>query len=261
MIVLKSDAEIVAMRAAGRLSADLLDYIEDFVKPGISTLELDELAHAYTIKHGGIPAPLNYKGFPKSICTSVNEVVCHGIPNAKQKLKDGDIINIDVTSIVDGFFGDTSRMFYVGKNIAPLARRLSECAQVSLLRGIAAVRDGARTGDIGASIQTYAESQGFSVVREFVGHGIGRTFHEDPQILHYGQKGKGTSLGPGMVFTIEPMINQGHWKTKVLRDGWTAVTIDGSLSAQWEHTIAIKSDGEVVILTESEREIAARPKI
>ena len=249
------------MRAAGRLSADLLDYIEAFVKPGVTTLELDELAHAYTIKHGGIPAPLNYKGFPKSICTSVNEVVCHGIPNAKQKLKDGDIINIDVTSIVDGFFGDTSRMFYVGKNVSPTARKLSECAQISLLRGIAAVRDGARTGDIGATIQTYAESQGFSVVREFVGHGIGRTFHEDPQIMHYGQKGKGTRLGPGMVFTIEPMINQGHWKTKVLRDGWTAVTIDGSLSAQWEHTIAIKSDGEVVILTESEREIAARPKI
>jgi methionyl aminopeptidase len=261
VIVLKSDAEIMAMRAAGQLSANLLDYLEPYVKAGITTLELNDIAHEYTIKHGGIPAPLNYKGFPKSICTSVNEVVCHGIPNAKQKLRDGDIINIDVTSIVDGFYGDTSRMFYVGKSVSAAARKLSECAQVSLFKGIAAVQDGSRTGDIGAAIQQYAESQGFSVVREFVGHGIGRTFHEDPQILHYGQKGKGTRLGPGMVFTIEPMINQGHWKTKVLRDGWTAVTVDGGLSAQWEHTIAITSSGEVVILTESDREIASRPKI
>lgn len=260
MIVLKSDAEIEAMRVAGRLSANLLDYIEEFVKPGVTTLELNDLAHAYTIKHGGIPAPLNYKGFPKSICTSVNEVVCHGIPNAKQKLKDGDIINIDVTSIVDGFHGDTSRMYYVGSNVPAIARKLSECARVSMFKGIAAVADGARTGDIGAAIQSYAEGQGFSVVREFVGHGIGRIFHEDPQIVHYGQKGKGTRLGPGMVFTIEPMINQGHWKTKVLRDGWTAITIDGGLSAQWEHTLGIKSNGEVVILTESEKEIATRPR-
>lgn len=261
MIVLKSDAEILAMRAAGQLSANLLDYLEPYVKPGVTTLELNDLAHEYTIKHGGIPAPLNYKGFPKSICTSVNEVVCHGIPNAKQRLRDGDIINIDVTSIVDGFYGDTSRMFYVGNSVSPAARKLSECARVSLFRGIAAVQDGGRTGDIGAAIQQYAESHGFSVVREFVGHGIGRTFHEDPQILHYGQKGKGTRLGPGMVFTIEPMINQGHWKTKVLRDGWTAVTVDGGLSAQWEHTLAIMSSGEVIILTESDREIASRPKV
>ena len=261
MIVLKSDSEIAAMRAAGQLSANLLDHIEQYVKPGISTLELNDIAHDYTLKHGGIPAPLNYRGFPKSICTSVNEVVCHGIPNAKQKLRDGDIINIDVTSIVDGFYGDTSRMYFVGNNVSPIAKKISECARVSLLKGIAVVRDGARTGDIGAAIQSYAEALGFSVVREFVGHGIGRTFHEDPQILHYGQKGKGTRLGPGMVFTIEPMINQGHWKTKVLRDGWTAVTVDGGLSAQWEHTIAIKSDGEVIILTESEKEIASRPKI
>lgn len=261
MIVLKSDAEILAMRAAGQLSANLLDYLEPYVKPGVTTLELNDLAHEFTIKNGGIPAPLNYKGFPKSICTSVNEVVCHGIPNAKQRLRDGDIINIDVTSIVDGFYGDTSRMFCVGNSVSPVARKLSECARVSLFKGIAAVQDGSRTGDIGAAIQQYAESHGFSVVREFVGHGIGRTFHEDPQILHYGQKGKGTRLGPGMVFTIEPMINQGHWKTKVLRDGWTAVTVDGGLSAQWEHTLAIMSSGEVIILTESDKEIASRPRI
>ena len=247
------------MRAAGDLSAQILDMIEQYVRPGVTTLELNDIAHEYTIKQGGIPAPLNYRGFPKSICTSVNEVVCHGIPNSKQRLKDGDIINIDITSIVDGYYGDTSRMFYVGQNIAPLAKRLTECAHECLFRGISVVRDGARVGDIGAAIQTHAESQGFSVVKEFVGHGIGKTFHEDPQIAHYGQAGKGTRLTAGMVFTIEPMINEGHWKTKVLRDGWTAVTIDGGLSAQWEHTIAIKSTGEVVILTESEKERSSRP--
>ena len=260
MITLKSDVEISAMRAAGKLSADLLDRLEELVRPGVTTLELNDFAHEYTIKHGGIPAPLNYKGFPKSICTSVNEVVCHGIPNGKQRLKDGDIINIDVTCIVDGFYGDTSRMFLVGQGVSQVARRLSDCARECLFRGIRAVRSGARTGDIGAAIQRHAEGQGFSVVREFVGHGIGRTFHEDPQILHYGDAGKGTRLTSGMVFTIEPMINQGHWKTKVLRDGWTAVTVDGGLSAQWEHTIAIDSHGEIIILTESEREIATRPK-
>ena len=261
MIVLKSDAEIDAMRAAGSLSATLLDLIGEYVKPGVTTLELNDILHDYTVKHGGIPAPLNYKGFPKSICTSVNEVVCHGIPNAKQKLKEGDIINIDVTSIVDGFHGDTSRMYYVGQNISPVARKLTEVAHACLFKGIEAVHDGARTGDIGAAIQRHAEGQGFSVVREFVGHGIGRVFHEDPQILHYGQAGKGTRLGPGMVFTIEPMINEGHWKIKVLRDGWTAVTIDQGLSAQWEHTLSIKKDGEVVILTESRLEISMRPKM
>jgi methionyl aminopeptidase len=261
LIVLKTDAEIDAMRAAGALSAQILDMIEEYVRPGVTTLELNDLAHEFTLKRGGIPAPLNYRGFPKSICTSVNEVVCHGIPNSKQRLKEGDIINIDVTSIVDGYYGDTSRMYYVGQNVPPLARRLSECARECLFRAIAVVRDGARVGDIGAVIQQHAEAQGFSVVKEFVGHGIGKSFHEDPQIAHYGQAGKGTRLTAGMVFTIEPMINEGHWKTKVLRDGWTAVTIDGGLSAQWEHTIAIKSTGEVVILTESEKERATRPKI
>lgn len=261
MIVLKSDSEIEAMRAAGALSAMILDVIGKHVVPGVSTLELNDIAHELTIKHGGIPAPLNYKGFPKSICTSINQVVCHGIPSAKQKLKDGDIINIDVTSIVDGFYGDTSRMYLVGDKVSNVGRRLSQCAQECLFKGIAAVKEGERVGDIGAAIQTHAEAQGFSVVKEFVGHGIGRTFHEDPQILHYGQKGKGVRLTKGMVFTIEPMINEGHWKTKVLSDGWTAVTLDGRLSAQWEHTIAIKNDGSVVILTESELEISQRPSL
>lgn len=261
MIVLKTDSEIDAMRAAGALSAEILDQVEEMIRPGISTLDIDIFVHDYTVKHGGVPAPLNYRGFPKSVCTSVNEVVCHGIPSAKQKLKDGDIINVDVTSIVDGYHGDTSRMYYVGTKVPPVAKRLTECARTCLFRGIKAVRPGARVGDIGHAIQGYAESMGFSVVREFVGHGIGRTFHEDPQISHVGQAGKGAKLVEGMVFTIEPMINQGHWKTKVLKDGWTAITIDGGLSAQWEHTVGIKSTGEVVILTESEREIATRPQV
>jgi methionyl aminopeptidase len=260
MIHLKSDAEIDAMRAAGELSARILDLIEDYVKPGVSTLEINDVVHDYTVSHGGIPAPLNYKGFPKSVCTSVNNVVCHGIPSAKEKLRDGDIVNIDVTSIVDGYFGDTSRMYYVGTNVAPKARKLTECARECLFKGIGVVRDGARVGDIGAAIQRHAEAAGFSVVREFVGHGIGKIFHEDLQIPHYGEAGKGPRLQKGMVFTIEPMINEGHWKTKVLRDGWTAVTLDGGLSAQWEHTLAIKSDGRVVILTESEKEKATRPR-
>jgi methionyl aminopeptidase len=259
VIVLKSDAEIDAMRAAGQLSAAILDMIGEYVRPGVTTLELNDIVHEFTVKNGGIPAPLNYKGFPKSVCTSVNEVVCHGIPNAKQKLKEGDIINIDVTSIVDGYHGDTSRMYYVGTNIPPVARKLTECARQCLFKGIGVVKDGVRIGDIGAAIQAHAEANGFSVVREFVGHGIGKTFHEDPQIPHYGVAGKGARLQAGMVFTIEPMINEGHWKTKILRDNWTAITIDGGLSAQWEHTIAIKSDGRVVILTESELEKSTRP--
>lgn len=260
MITLKSDAEIDAMRASGILSANILDMIDEYVKPGVSTLEINDIVHEYTLKHGGIPAPLNYKGFPKSVCTSVNEVVCHGIPNAKQKLKEGDIINIDVTSIIDGYHGDTSRMYYVGK-VSPLARKLTECARECLFLGINVAKVGARVGDIGAVIQKHAEAKGFSIVKEFVGHGIGKVFHEDPQIPHYGTAGKGTRLQAGMVFTIEPMVNQGHWRTKMLRDGWTALTVDGGLSAQWEHTIALKSNGDQVILTESAKEIADRPKL
>lgn len=258
MVILKSDAEIDAMRAAGALSARILDLVEEVVRAGVSTQEINDFVHDLTVSNGGIPAPLNYRGFPKSVCTSVNEVVCHGIPNPKHKLKDGDIVNIDVTTIVDGYHGDTSRMYMVGSVPEP-ARRLSEVARECLFLGIAAVRPGCRVGDVGATIQHHAERHGFSVVREFVGHGIGKVFHEDPQIPHYGEAGKGPRLVPGMTFTIEPMINQGTWRTRVLKDRWTAVTADGLLSAQWEHTLGIKSDGQVVILTESDRERATRP--
>ncbi len=249
MIVLKTDLEIDAMRKSGKLAAEVLTMIEKYVKPGITTLELNDICHDFTVSAGAISAPLNYKGFPKSICTSVNEVVCHGIPNANQVLKDGDIINIDITTIVDGFHGDTSRTFLVGNNVSKEAKRLVAVTEECLNRGIAVVRPGARIGDIGHVIQTYAESQGYSVVRDFVGHGIGRIFHEDPQISHYGEAGKGVRLEPGMTFTIEPMINIGDWRIKVLKDKWTAVTLDRSLSAQFEHTIAIRSDGSVEILT------------
>jgi methionyl aminopeptidase len=252
LIYLKTDAEIEIMKRAGQLAAELLDRIEPYVKPGVTTLELNDLVHRWTVERGGISAPLNYKGFPKSICTSVNDVVCHGIPSSKTKLKEGDIINIDVTPIVEGFHGDCSRTYAVGQ-ISEKARKLIQVTHECLERGIAAVRVGARVGDIGAAIQKYAEAQGYSVVRDFVGHGIGRNFHEDPQVFHYGEAGRGQRLEPGMTFTIEPMINEGDWRTKMKKDGWTAVTIDGSLSAQFEHTLAIRSDGRVEILTQMPR--------
>lgn len=249
MIVLKSDLEIDMMRVSGRLAANVLVMIEKHVKPGITTLELNDICHDFITSAGAIAAPLNYKGFPKSICTSVNEVVCHGIPNASQVLKDGDIINIDITTIVDGFHGDTSKTFLVGNGVSPAAKKLVKTTEECMYKGIDVVRPGARLGDIGHAIQVCAESHGYSVVRDFVGHGIGRVFHEDPQIAHYGEAGKGTRLEPGMTFTIEPMINAGDWRLKVLKDKWTAVTLDRSLSAQFEHTIAIRSDGRVEILT------------
>lgn len=246
-IVLLSKREIAKMREAGILAAQLLDYLEPMVKPGVTTLELNDAAEAWTQAHGATSAPLGYQGFPKSICTSVNAVVCHGIPSAKEVLRDGDIINIDVTPILNGYHGDTSRTFFVGEP-SPLARRLVEVTEECMMRGIAAVKPGARIGDIGAAIQTYAEAQGFSVVRDFVGHGIGRIFHTAPQIPHYGTAGKGRKLRPGMVFTIEPMINEGTWEAEVLEDKWTAVTKDRKLSAQFEHTVAVTPDG-VEILT------------
>lgn len=249
LIVLKTDLEIDAMKAAGRLTAEVLTMIANHVKPGVSTLELNEVCHQYIVERGAIPAPLNYRGFPKSICTSINEVVCHGIPRKDEILKDGDIINIDVTTIVDGYHGDASRMYLVGTSVSERAKKLVRVTKECLDIGIASVRPGARVGDIGASIQEHAESCGYSVVKDFVGHGIGKKFHEDPQILHYGKRGTGTRLESGMVFTIEPMINEGGWRTKVKKDGWTAVTIDGKWSAQWEHTIAIRSNGKVEILT------------
>lgn len=230
------------MRRAGRLAAEVLDFITPCVQPGIATEELDRLCHDYIVKHGAIPAPLNYKGFPKSICTSINHVVCHGIPGEK-KLADGDIVNIDVTVIVDGWHGDTSRMYLVGNNVPVKARKLVEVTYDAMMAGIEAVRPGATLGDIGAAIQEVAEAARFSVVRDFCGHGIGKIFHCAPSVLHYGDAGTGTVLEPGMFFTIEPMINAGKWPTKVLDDGWTAVTRDRSLSAQFEHTIAVTENG------------------
>ncbi len=244
---IKSAREIQKMRAAGHLAAQLLQYIEPFVKPGVSTEELDRLCEEWTQAHGAISAPYGYNGFPKHICTSVNHVVCHGIPNRKQVLRDGDIINIDVTLIVEGYHGDTSKTFCVGQ-VSETAHQLVEITAECLMLGIAEVKPGARLGDIGAAIQAHAEGKGFSVVRDFVGHGIGRVFHTEPSIFHYGTRGKGMRLRPGMVFTIEPMINEGTWEVKVLEDGWTAVTQDGLLSAQFEHMIAVTEAG-VEILT------------
>ncbi|NEP11371.1 MAG: type I methionyl aminopeptidase [Symploca sp. SIO1A3] len=254
-ITILSSREIEKMRRAGSLAAQLLDYLEPMVKPGVSTQELNDEAEQWTKAHGAKSAPLGYNGFPKSICTSVNEVVCHGIPNKKQILQDGDIINIDVTPIVDGFHGDTSKTFFVGTP-SPLAKKLVEVTLECMMRGIAVVKPGARIGDIGAAIQEYAEAEGFSVVRDFVGHGVGRIFHTAPQIPHYGKRGKGKKLRTGMVFTIEPMINEGTWEVEVMADKWTALTLDRKLSAQFEHTIAVTPDG-VEILTLRE-EVAQR---
>ncbi|AOY79531.1 type I methionyl aminopeptidase [Moorena producens JHB] len=255
-IVLLSSREIAKMRLAGRLATALLDHLEPMVKPGVSTLEINDEAERWTKEHGAISAPLGYQGFPKSICTSINEVVCHGIPNGKQILKDGDIINIDVTPKVDGYHGDTSRTFFVGTP-SPLAKKLVEVTEECMMRGIAEVKPGARVGDIGAAIQEYAESNGFSVVRDFVGHGISKIFHTAPQIPHYGTRGKGKRLRAGMVFTIEPMINEGTHEVEILADKWTAVTRDRKLSAQFEHTIVVTADG-VEILTLPEQEIQSK---
>ncbi|GET38222.1 type I methionyl aminopeptidase [Microseira wollei] len=246
-IELLSSRELDKMRQAGRLAAQLLEHLEPMVKPGVTTLELNDEAERWTKAHGAKSAPLGYHGFPKSICTSVNEVVCHGIPSAKQILKEGDIINIDVTPLVDGYHGDTSKTFFVGTP-SPKAKKLVEVTQECLKRGIAEVKPGARIGDIGAAIQEYAEAQGFSVVRNFTGHGVHRIFHAAPEIPHYGKRGTGKRLRPGMVFTIEPMINEGTWEVEVLDDGWTALTLDRKLSAQFEHTVAVTNSG-VEILT------------
>lgn len=248
VITLLSQREIEKMRQAGQLAAQLLNYLTPLVIPGVSTLELNNAAEQWTQAHGAKSAPLGYNGFPKSICTSINEVVCHGIPNAKDILKEGDIVNIDVTLIVDGYHGDTSRMFIIGQS-SPKAQRLVEITQECMLRGIAEVKPGNKIGDIGAAIQEYAEAEGFSVVRDFVGHGISNIFHTAPQIPHFGKRGTGKKLRPGMVFTIEPMINEGTYEVEVLEDQWTAVTLDRKLSAQWEHTVAVTPNG-VEILTE-----------
>ncbi|MEY4766626.1 MAG: hypothetical protein RI907_3299 [Pseudomonadota bacterium] len=250
-ITIKTGAEIDGMRLAGRLASEVLDYITPFVKPGITTDELDKLCHDYMVgEQGCIPAPLNYapgghNPYPKSICTSINQQVCHGIPSDRA-LKDGDIVNLDITVIKDGWHGDTSRMFVVG-NGSIAAKRLCAVTHEAMWRGIAKVKPGVRLGDIGHTIQTFAEGQGFSVVREFCGHGIGRKFHEEPQVLHYGRPGTLEELKPGMCFTIEPMINAGKKEIKSMGDGWTIVTKDRSLSAQWEHTILVTETGYEVL--------------
>lgn len=236
------------MKEACGLAAKLLELVEQHIKPGVTTLELNNICHEFTLAYGASSAPLNYRGFPKSICTSINNVVCHGIPSSKIKLKDGDIINVDVTPIVRGYHGDASKTFLVGA-VSAKRKHLVEVAKTCLHLGIDAVKAGGRVGDIGAAIQKYAEANRFSVVREFVGHGIGKNFHEDPQISHYGKPNTGAKIEPGMVFTIEPMINEGDWRTRVKKDKWTAITVDGSDSAQFEHTLAVRSDGTVEVLT------------
>lgn len=245
-IHIKTPDEIEKMRVAGQLAADVLHMIAPYVKPGITTNELDRLCHDYIVnEQGAIPAPLNYHGFPKSICTSINHQVCHGIP-ADKKLKDGDILNIDVTVIKDQFHGDTSKMFFVGEP-SILAKRVCRISHECMKLGIEMVKPGVRLGDIGHAIQQHAESNNCSVVREFCGHGIGLQFHEEPQVLHYGTPGTKEILEPGMTFTIEPMINAGKRHVKMLPDGWTVITKDRSLSAQWEHTILVTDDGFEVL--------------
>ena len=241
------------MREAGRLASKTLEMISEFVAPGISTGKLDEICHRYITEDlECIPAPLNYKGFPKSICTSINQVVCHGIPSESKILKDGDILNIDVTVIKDGFHGDTSKMFMVGSE-KPHAKKLINITQECMYAGIRKVKPGAHLGDIGNAIQTLAEENHYSVVRDYCGHGIGQIYHEEPQVVHYGEIGEGLVLEEGMCFTIEPMINLGTYHSKLLDDGWTVVTKDGKLSAQWEHTIAVTKNGfEVMTLRDEE---------
>jgi methionyl aminopeptidase len=247
-IEIKSAKEIEAMRVVGRMAAETLVLVGEKLRAGMTTEEINALVHEDTIRRGARPAPLNYKGFPKSVCTSINDVVCHGIPAKQQVLKDGDIINVDITTFYEGFHGDTSATFYIGVP-SQEARHVTETARRALEIGIAEVRDGARLGDIGGAIQEYVEAQGCSVVRDFVGHGIGRRFHEDPQVKHYGKRGSGERLKAGMIFTIEPMVNLGRFEVVVDPDDkWTVTTVDGSLSAQFEHTCLVTKSG-VEILT------------
>jgi len=245
-IVIKTKEELETMRRSCRLAADVLVMIADHIKPGVSTEELDRICHDFIIKNGAIPSCLNYKGYPKSICTSVNQVVCHGIPDA-YRLREGDIINVDVTTFLDGFHGDNSKTYLVGKT-SRAARDVVQAAEDAMWAGIRAVRAGGHFGDIGFAVQSFVEAKGFSVVREYGGHGIGRVFHEDPHVAHFGRKGSGPKLLPGMVFTVEPMVNQGKREVILLDDDWTVETDDGKLSAQFEHTIAVHEEG-VEILT------------
>ena len=246
-VTVKTAAQIEQMRVAGRLAAEVLEMLVPHVKPGVSTEELDRLAYDHIVNvQKAIPANVGYKGFPKTLCTSVNHVICHGIPSPGKILKDGDIVNIDITVIKDGWHGDTSRMYFVGTP-STLARRLVDTTFEAMMLGIGQVRPGATLGDIGHAIQQHAEGRGYSVVREYCGHGIGQIYHEDPQVLHYGTAGTGLRLQKGMTFTVEPMINAGKSQTRLLPDGWTVVTRDHSLSAQWEHTIAVTDDGYEIL--------------
>lgn len=253
-VTIKTPAQQDQMRTAGRLAAEVLDMIGPYVVPGVTTDELNARCHEYIVNvQQAVPAPLNYRGFPKSICTSVNHVVCHGIPSPDKRLKQGDIVNVDITVIKDGWHGDTSRMFAVGK-IAPAAQRLIDITHEAMWIGIRQVRSGAHLGDIGAAIQGFVEPQHLSIVREYCGHGIGQIFHEDPQVLHYGERGQGLQLQAGMTFTVEPMVNAGKRHVRLLPDGWTVITKDHSLSAQWEHTVLVTDTGyEVLTLGAAER--------
>ena len=255
-VTLHDEEGFAGMRKAGRLAAETLDFITPHIKAGVTTLELNDLCHQFITDHGAIPAPLDYKGFPKATCISVNHVVCHGIPSEKT-LHDGDILNIDITTIVDGWYGDTSRMFWVG-DVSVKAKRLTEVTYEAMMRSIRMVKPGVTLGDIGHAIQSYAEAARFSVVRDFTGHGLGRVFHAAPTVLHYGTPGEGLVLEAGMIFTIEPMINTGTWQVKILSDGWTAVTRDRGLSAQFEHSIGVTKDG-VEIFTQSPQGLTMPP--
>lgn len=251
MIIIKTPDEIAKMRVSCRLAAETLQMIAGHIKPGVTTLALNDLCHQFIVDHGGIPAPLNYRGFPKSICTSVNYQVCHGIPGDRV-LRSGDIINVDITTIVDGFHGDTSRTFHVGQP-TPKGERIVQVAKACLDVGIGAARPGGTVGDIGAAVESYARTHGCTVVKEYCGHGIGRSFHEEPAILHYGVRGSGPRLTPGMIFTIEPMVNLGKADIRHLPDKWTVVTRDHSLSAQFEHTLLLTANG-VEVLTDLDGE-------
>lgn len=250
-VVIKTPEQIEKMRVAGRLAAEVLEMIEPHIQVGVTTNELDKICHDYIVnEQKAIPAPLNYHGFPKSICTSVNQVICHGIPNEK-RLKNGDLINIDITVIKDGLHGDTSKMFFVGEPSIQ-AKRVAKISYECLSKGIALVKPGAKLGDIGAAIQQHAEANNYSVVQEYCGHGIGEEFHEEPQVLHYGKPDTGLTLEAGMIFTIEPMINVGKRHVKLMKDGWTVVSKDRSLSAQWEHTILVTETGHDVLTLRKE---------
>ena len=255
-VTLHDEEGFAGMRKAGRLAAETLDFITPHIKAGVTTLELNDLCHQFITDHGAIPAPLDYKGFPKATCISVNHVVCHGIPSEKT-LHDGDILNIDITTILDGWYGDTSRMFWVG-DVSVKAKRLTQVTYEAMMRSIRMVKPGVTLGDIGHAIQSYAEAARFSVVRDFTGHGLGRVFHAAPTVLHYGTPGEGFVLEEGMIFTIEPMINTGTWQVKILSDGWTAVTRDRGLSAQFEHSIGVTKDG-VEIFTQSPQGLTMPP--